>query len=60
MTDNTPNQIKTPNRIFAKIKNCILIKNNKMIKIKLEKCADSEKFKRFKKFMEFLCDFVTF
>ena len=26
MTDNTPNEIKTPNRIFAKIKNCILIK----------------------------------
>ena len=54
MTDNTPNEIKTPNRIFAKIKNCILIKNNKMNKIKLEKCADPEKFNKFTYFMEFL------
>ena len=60
MTDNTPNEIKTPNRIFAKIKNCILIKNYKMIKIKLEKCADREKFKKMTKFIDFLCDFLTF
>ena len=57
MTDNTPNQIKTPNRIFAKIKNCILIINNKMNKIKLEKCADREKFKKMTKFIDFFMSF---